>query len=56
MSFSTVDSLTDMIAAMEAGEKEGRSAVRYAGAMVDYAMLPQARAVVAEADYYARKG
>lgn len=51
-----VEHYRGMIAAMEAGEKEGRSAVRYAGAMVDYAMLPLARAVVAEGDYYARKG
>ncbi len=51
-----VEYFRGMIAAMEAGEKEGRSAVRYAGAMIDYAMLPRARAVVAEGDYYARKG
>lgn len=51
-----VEYFRGMIAAMEAGEKEGRSAVRYAGAMIDYAMLPRAKAVVAEGDYYARKG
>jgi len=51
-----VEYFRGMIKAMEAGEKEGRAAVRYAGAMIDYAMLPRARTVVAEGDYYARKG
>ncbi|MBV9249456.1 MAG: CoA ester lyase [Acetobacteraceae bacterium] len=38
-----------LLAAFEAAEKAGRGAVSYQGAMVDYAMLPLAREVIAEA-------
>ena len=40
---------TGLIAAFEEAERNGLGAVRYQGAMVDYAMLPLAREVVAEA-------
>lgn len=42
-----------MLDAFAAAEKEGIAAVRYDGAMVDYAMLPLAREVVADAARYA---
>ena len=38
-----------LIEAFEAAEKAGLGAVKYQGAMVDYAMLPLAREVIAEA-------
>lgn len=38
-----------LLAAFEAAEKAGQGAVSYQGAMVDYAMLPLAREVLAEA-------
>ena len=38
-----------LIAAFEAAEQAGLGAVQYEGAMVDYAMLPLARSVLAEA-------
>lgn len=38
-----------LLAAFEAAEKAGRGAVSYHGAMVDYAMLPLAREVLADA-------
>jgi citrate lyase subunit beta/citryl-CoA lyase len=37
----------------EGGEKSGVGAVKYQGAMVDYAMLPLAREVLAEARRHA---
>ena len=40
---------TGLLAAFEAAEAEGLGAVSYQGAMVDYAMLPLAREVLAEA-------
>jgi citrate lyase subunit beta/citryl-CoA lyase len=40
---------TGLLAAFEAAEKAGLGAVSYQGAMVDYAMLPLAREVLAEA-------
>lgn len=40
---------TGLIAAFEAAEKAGLGAVSYQGAMVDYAMLPLAREILAEA-------
>ncbi len=40
---------TGLLAAFEAAERAGLGAVTYQGAMVDYAMLPLAREVVAEA-------
>jgi citrate lyase subunit beta / citryl-CoA lyase len=43
-----------LIEAIEAGQREGRGAVRYQGAMIDLAMLPTAREVVADAKRYAR--
>jgi len=39
---------TGLLAAFEAAEKTGAGAVRYQGAMVDYAMLALAREVLAE--------
>ena len=42
-----------LITALEEGQREGRGAVRYQGAMVDLAMLPTARAVIADAERYA---
>jgi citrate lyase subunit beta/citryl-CoA lyase len=41
-----------MLDAFAAAEKQGIAAVRYDGAMVDYAMLPLAREVVADAARY----
>jgi citrate lyase subunit beta / citryl-CoA lyase len=41
-----------MLEAFAEAEKQGIAAVRYQGAMVDYAMLPLAREVVAEATRY----
>jgi citrate lyase subunit beta / citryl-CoA lyase len=41
-----------MLDAFAAAEKAGNAAVRYQGAMVDYAMLPLAREVVADAARY----
>jgi citrate lyase subunit beta/citryl-CoA lyase len=40
---------TGLLAAFEAAEKAGHGAVSYQGAMVDYAMLPLAREILAEA-------
>jgi citrate lyase subunit beta/citryl-CoA lyase len=40
---------TGLLAAFEAAEKAGLGAVSYQGAMVDYAMLPMAQEVMAEA-------
>jgi citrate lyase subunit beta/citryl-CoA lyase len=40
---------TGLLAAFEAAEKAGLGAVSYQGAMVDYAMLPLAREILAEA-------
>jgi citrate lyase subunit beta / citryl-CoA lyase len=40
---------TGMLEAFEAAEKAGLGAVAYQGAMIDYAMLPFAREIVAEA-------
>jgi citrate lyase subunit beta/citryl-CoA lyase len=40
---------TGLLAAFEAAEKAGLGAVSYQGAMVDYAMLPLAREVLADA-------
>ena len=48
----TDQSLSDfegLLAAFEASEKAGLGAVSYQGAMVDYAMLPLAKEVLAEA-------
>ena len=42
------DYFAGMIAAFSAAEREGLGAVRYQGAMIDYAMLPLARQTVAE--------
>jgi citrate lyase subunit beta/citryl-CoA lyase len=39
---------TGMLEAFEAAEKAGLGAVAYQGAMIDYAMLPFAREIVAE--------
>jgi len=44
-----VEYFTGLLAAFEAAEKAGLGAVSYQGAMVDYAMLPLAREVLAEA-------
>jgi len=44
-----VDYYTGLIAVFEDAEKKGLGAVAYRGAMVDYAMLPLAREVLAEA-------
>ncbi len=41
---------TGLLAAFEAAEKAGLGAVSYQGAMVDYAMLPLAREVLADAE------
>jgi citrate lyase subunit beta/citryl-CoA lyase len=41
-----------LLAAFEAAEKAGQGAVSYRGAMVDYAMLPLAHEVLAEAKRY----
>jgi citrate lyase subunit beta/citryl-CoA lyase len=41
-----------LIKAFEAAEKAGLGAVKYQGAMVDYAMLPLAREVISEARRY----
>jgi citrate lyase subunit beta/citryl-CoA lyase len=43
-----VEYFTGLLAAFEAAEKVGLGAVSYRGAMVDYAMLPLAREVLAE--------
>jgi citrate lyase subunit beta/citryl-CoA lyase len=42
-----------MLDAFADAERQGIAAVRYHGAMVDYAMLPLAREVVADAERYA---
>jgi citrate lyase subunit beta/citryl-CoA lyase len=44
-----VEYFTGLLAAFEAAEKAGLGAVSYQGAMVDYAMLPLAHEVLAEA-------
>ncbi len=44
-----VEYYTGLLAAFEAAEKAGLGAVSYQGAMVDYAMLPLAREILAEA-------
>jgi citrate lyase subunit beta/citryl-CoA lyase len=44
-----VDYFTGLLAAFEQAEKAGLGAVSYQGAMVDYAMLPLAREILAEA-------
>ena len=44
-----VEYFTGLLAAFEAAEKAGLGAVSYRGAMVDYAMLPLAHEVLAEA-------
>jgi citrate lyase subunit beta / citryl-CoA lyase len=44
-----VEYYSGLIAAFEAAEKAGLGAVSYQGAMVDYAMLPLAREILAEA-------
>lgn len=44
-----VEYYTGLLAAFEAAEKAGLGAVAYKGAMVDYAMLPLAKEVLAEA-------
>jgi citrate lyase subunit beta / citryl-CoA lyase len=44
-----------MIAAFEEAERAGKGAVSYRGVMVDYAMLPTAREVVAEARRHSSK-
>jgi citrate lyase subunit beta/citryl-CoA lyase len=44
-----VEYFEGMIAAFEQAEREGKGAISYRGAMVDYAMLPTAREVVEEA-------
>jgi citrate lyase subunit beta/citryl-CoA lyase len=41
-----------LLKAFEDAEKSGLGAVKYQGAMVDYAMLPLAREVLAEARRY----
>ena len=41
-----------LLQAFEAAEKAGLGAVSYQGAMVDYAMLPLAQEVMAEARRY----
>ena len=46
---------TELIAAIEAGQHEGRGAVPFRGAMVDLAMLPTARSIVADAARYNRR-
>lgn len=43
-----------LIEAFEAAEKSGLGAVSYRGAMIDYAMLPHARSVVAQARRHQR--
>ena len=45
---------TGLLRAFEDAEKAGLGAVKYQGAMVDYAMLPLAREIVAEAGRHAR--
>jgi len=45
-----------LLLAFEAAEKAGLGAVSYQGAMVDYAMLPLAREVMAEARRYGLVG
>jgi citrate lyase subunit beta/citryl-CoA lyase len=45
-----------MLAAFAEAEAKGMGAVRYEGQMVDYAMLPPARAVIAEAERLAARG
>ena len=47
---------TGLLKAFEEAEKAGLGAVKYQGAMVDYAMLPLAREIVAEAARNAGKG
>ena len=44
-----VDYYAGLIEAMQAAEARGDAAVRYRGIMVDYAMLPRAHDVLAEA-------
>jgi len=44
-----VDYYTGLIEAMRDAERQGDGAVRYRGLMVDYAMLPHAEAILAEA-------
>lgn len=44
-----VEYAVGLLEAMRAAEKTGSAAVAYRGAMVDYAMEPQARAVIAQA-------
>jgi citrate lyase subunit beta/citryl-CoA lyase len=50
-----IEYFTELIVAIEAGQREGRGAVQYRGAMVDLAMLPTARSIVAEAARYNRR-
>jgi citrate lyase subunit beta/citryl-CoA lyase len=45
-----------MLEAFEAAEKAGLGAVKYHGSMIDYAMLPQAREILAEAARVASRG
>ena len=51
-----VDYYRGMIAAMRDAQARGDGAVNYRGMMVDYAMLPHAQEVVAEADRRAAAG
>lgn len=44
-----VEYFTGLIEAMREGERRGDGAVRYRGMMIDYAMLPEAEAVLREA-------
>jgi citrate lyase subunit beta/citryl-CoA lyase len=44
-----------LLEALEQGQREGRGAVRYEGAMIDLAMLPTARAVVTDAERYRQR-
>jgi citrate lyase subunit beta/citryl-CoA lyase len=50
-----VEYFSGLIAAIEAGQRDGRGAVRYRGTMVDLAMLPTARSIVADAARYNRR-
>ncbi len=44
-----------LLAAMEAAEQKGSGAVRYAGTMIDYAMVSRARETLREAEYRAAR-
>jgi citrate lyase subunit beta/citryl-CoA lyase len=45
-----IDYAAGLIEAMKQGEAQGHAAVRYHGIMIDYAMLPQAHALLREAE------